>query len=229
MVAIAVLCTLLINAQQPLTMERVVNEYALNSPAAKQQTLQYENRLLAYINYKRSFLPVFSLNLSPLSFNRSIKSLQDATTGKYSYIEDYTNSATGGVGIKQSIGVTGGTLSLGSNINMLSEFKDDITRFSTNILNVSYSQQLFGGYRNYKLQKKITHNEYENAIREYCENIAKIQHNAVLKFLELYLLKVRQDAAQYNISVADTLLKIGRIKYENGALTEQQQQMHLMQ
>lgn len=219
---IVLLQTLFVQAQQRLTMEMVVNELALESPAAIQQKIQYNNKILTYINYKRNFLPSFAFNVSPLSFNHSIKSLQEATSGKYNYVEDFVNNTTVGIGIIQDVGITGGTLSLSSNINILSEFKEERTRFSTNILTLSYNQQLFGGYKNYQFQKKITKNEYDNAIKQYCENIAMVQYYAAMKLLDLYLLNVSLDVARYNIQVADTLLNIGRIKFNNGALTEQQ-------
>lgn len=215
----------LCHSQSTLTMEMVVNELALESPAAILQKMQYNNKILTYINYKRNFLPSFAFNVSPLSFNHSIKSLQEATSGKYNYVEDFVNNTTVGIGIIQNVGITGGTLSLSSNINILSEFKEERTRFSTNIFALSYNQQLFGGYKNYQFQKKITKNEYNNAIKQYCENIAMIQYNAAVKLLDLYLLNISLDATRYNIQVADTLLNIGRIKFNNGALTEQ----HLLQ
>lgn len=204
----------------PLTLDYVIEELVRQSPPARQAALTYENEILAYKNYQKEFLPAISFSLDPFNFNRSIKSLQSPSDGSYSYIEDYANSGSTGINIKQSVGFTGGAFNISSRLNMLSEFNENRYSFSTTIFNINYSQQLFGGYKNYKFQRTIQLSQKERSIKTYCKEIAEIQSYAASLFMDLYLLKIRQDVASCNIQIADTLLSIGESKYRNGTLTE---------
>ena len=66
------------NAQSPddLSLSKVIDELSMNAPAAQIERLNFENDLLKFENYKKGFLPAVSLSMSPVSFNRSIVSLQ---------------------------------------------------------------------------------------------------------------------------------------------------------
>ncbi len=64
-----------------LSLSLVIDTLALDAPAARIQHLNYENDLLQFENYKKGFLPSVSVSMSPVSFNRSIVKLQQATDG----------------------------------------------------------------------------------------------------------------------------------------------------
>lgn len=99
-----------------LSLNNVVNILALESTQARIEKLNFKNKLLQYENYKKGFLPSVSFNLSPFSFNRSLKLLQHPNDGSYTYVDDYTNNSSAGVTVSQKIGLTGGSFTFGSNI-----------------------------------------------------------------------------------------------------------------
>jgi hypothetical protein len=104
------------------SLHEVIDNLSLHSSAAQIEKLNYQNEILQFENYKKSYLPALSLNFNPVNFNRSLRVLQQPSDGSYSYVEDYSNNSSAGVSIRQKIGITGGDLNIGSNINYLNEF-----------------------------------------------------------------------------------------------------------
>jgi outer membrane protein len=75
-----------------VTLDEVINRLSLESSSAKIELLNFQNDLLQYENYKKSFLPAFVLNFNPINFNRSLRLLQQPIDGSYSYVEDNSNN-----------------------------------------------------------------------------------------------------------------------------------------
>ncbi|MGI6794866.1 TolC family protein, partial [Bacteroides sp. KG68] len=49
-----------------ITLDEVVNVLSLKSSAAQIEKLNYQNEILQFENYKKSFLPSLSLNFNPI-------------------------------------------------------------------------------------------------------------------------------------------------------------------
>lgn len=86
------------------SLSYTVDTLSFLSNAARTEKLRYANELLRYENYKKSFLPSFWLTLSPVSFNRSLRLLQQASDGR-KQIQIYD----GGTGPKVDAVYDGGT------------------------------------------------------------------------------------------------------------------------
>ncbi len=208
------------DAVKTVTIEEVVEELCLKSNAAQIERLNYQNKLLQFENYQKSYLPSVSLNLTPVSFNRSLRLLQQPTDGSYSYVEDYSNNSNMGVTIKQKIGVTGGELSLNSSINYLNEFSRKQNSFSTTPFSIGYSQRFWGEGKLYRLERKIEHAKKNVAIKQYCSALAEIQRLGIGYYLSALLGKMERDFSHKVMQNTDTLLQLARIKLENGYITE---------
>lgn len=202
------------------TLSYVVDTLSLFSNAAKVERLRYVNELLRYKNYKKSFLPSFLFILSPISFNRSLRLLQKATDGNYSYIKDYSNNSSVGMSIRQKIGMLGGELSIGSNLNYLYEYTQSIQSFSTSPYYISYSQQLLGGRKLHLLEKSIEESKNRIAVNEYCANIAHMQQQVLEIYLEALSNRMNSELSIHTKLNNDTLLHISKVKLTNGYITE---------
>lgn len=203
-----------------VTLDEVINRLSLESSSAKIELLNFQNDLLRYENYKKSFLPAFVLNFNPINFNRSLRLLQQPIDGSYSYVEDNSNNTNFGTTVRQKISITGGELSIGSNINYLNEFSRKQNSFSTNPFFISYSQQLWGGGKLQRLENKIERAKNEVAVKQYCSNIAQIQQQALTLYLSAILSKMDSELAIDIKQSNDTLLHIAEIKLRNGSITE---------
>lgn len=203
-----------------ITLNETVNVLLLKSPLARTEKLNYHNQILLFENYKKSFLPSFSLNFNPINFNRSLRVLQQPSDGNYSYVEDYANNSSAGVSIRQKIGLTGGELNIGSNINYLNEFSRKQNSFSTTPFSIGYSQQLLGGGKQFRLEKKIQYAKHKVAIKQYCTKLAQIQQQALTLFMTTLLGKMELDLALQTSQNTDTLLQLASMKLYNGHITE---------
>lgn len=213
-----------------ISLEQVLNEWCLSSPSAKKIKLSYENTLLAFDNYKKQFLPSIAFSLNPVNFNHSQKLMQNAESGNYSYVEDYTNSSSTEIAIRQKIGIIGGELSVSSRLNYLREFSNNRDRFGTNPLYINYSQPFVGGFYNYKKQRDIQHAQFNNSIKRYCSEIADVQTQAVGLFMSLFSSKLSTELSHKNLQISDTLLAAGKALLDNGYFTEYEyHQMELQQ
>lgn len=207
--------------EKVIFIEHVLNELCFQSKEARKAHISLKNNLFMFENYKKSFLPVLSYSFSPVNFNRSIKSLQNPVDGTYTYLEDYMNSSSTGISISQKVGPTGGSLSVNSNLNMLSEFSAKRYSFSTSPFSISYNQELFGAYKQYKYTHRIEFLKNDKAVKDYCKLIADIQHEAVVLYMGVLLSDLSQKSAAVNKSISDTLLLVNKSRYENGYITEQ--------
>ena len=185
-----------------------------------QKRLAYENSLLEYDNFKKSLLPSVSLSLTPVSFNRSMRLLQNYNNGEYSNVEEYSNTSSGDLSISQKIAATGGTFSIGSSMNYLREFTSDNNSFSTSPMYLSYSQSLFGGRRNFLYERSISRLKHDMALKNYCTSVSTEQQKILNLYLDAYSRKVDIDFYRQAMSIGDSLLMHAKIRKESGKVTD---------
>ncbi len=203
-----------------VSLQEVINNLSLHSSAAQIEKLNFQTEILLFENYKKSYLPSVSFNFNPISFNRSLRVLQQPSDGSYSYVEDYSNNSSAGVSLRQKIGLTGGEINIGSDINYLNEFSRNRNSFSTTPFSIGYSQQLLGGGKQYRLEKEIEYAKNKVAIKEYCTKLSEIQQQALGYYMTALLGKMEQDLALQTSQNTDTLLQLAHIKLDNGHITE---------
>ncbi|MDD6437904.1 MAG: TolC family protein [Prevotella sp.] len=202
------------------TLDEIVNVYALRAPQVRKLRMAYQNAILEYENYRKSFLPSIGIQLSPVSFNRSLRLLQNPVDGNYNYVKDYSYTGSTGISISQKIGPTGGSIQLGSDLSYLREFSDKRNSFSTSPLYISYSQPLFGEYRKYKLTREIQQVNRRLALRQFCQGISGFQQEVAALYLNVCSAKLRLEQATQDIATGDTLLRMAKLRKDNGYITQ---------
>lgn len=207
-------------AVKSVTLDEVVDVLSLKSTAAQLEQLAFQSELLQFENFKKGYLPSLSFNFNPVSFNRSLRLLQNPTDGSYSYVDDYSNNSSAGFTVRQKIGLTGGELNVSSNINYLNEFSNKRNSFSTTPFSIGYSQQLWGGGKQNRLEKEIEYAKNNIAIKEYCSKLSKIQQQALGLFMTALFGKMEQDFSRQSMLNTDTLLLLAEIKLQGGHITE---------
>ena len=202
-----------------ISIEDAVNIYALRSPRAKVLRLNYENSCLDFDNYRKSFLPMLSFSLNPISFNNSLRLLQDPVTGSYSYVKDNANTSYGEMSVIQKIGITGGTLMASSSISFLREFSGNRNSYNTSPLYISYSQPLRGNVKRYRLNRSIMHLQHALARKVLCTSLSEEQQKVVTLYMTAWYGQLRYETALSNVGKGDTLLTMARLKLDNGYIT----------
>ena len=203
-----------------VSLQEATEVHVYNTRYVQEKRLAYENSLLEYDNFRKSLLPSISLNLTPVSFNRSMRLLQNYTNGEYSNVEEYSNTSSGNVSISQKIAATGGMLSIGSSLSYLREFTSDNNSFSTSPMYLSYSQSLFGGRRNYLFERSISSLKHDMALKNYCASVSTEQQKILTLYLDAYSCKVDIDFYTQAVDIGDSLLMHAKIRKESGKITE---------
>ena len=203
-----------------VSLKEAMEVHVYNTRYVQEKRLAYENSLLEYDNFKKSLLPSVSLSLTPVSFNRSMRLLQNYNNGEYSNVEEYSNTSSGDLSISQKIAATGGTFSIGSSMNYLREFTCDNNSFSTSPMYLSYSQALFGGRRNFLYERSISRLKHDMALKNYCASVSTEQQKILTLYLDAYSCKVDIDFYTQAVDIGDSLLMHAKIRKESGRITE---------
>lgn len=169
-----------------ISLSEVINCYVYNTKHARQQQLCLQNEILEYKNFKKSMLPAITINMPPVSFNHSMRLLQNYANGEYSNVEEFSNTSSGGISISQKIGVTDGIFTIGSSLSFLRQFSSNSKSFSSTPLYFSYSQKLFGGRKIYSIEKNIYEIRGSVAIKNYCSAISEEQQAILSMYPKAY-------------------------------------------
>jgi outer membrane protein TolC len=203
-----------------ISLGDAVNIYVYNTKYIKTERLKYENALLEYENHQKSFLPSLEFNLAPVSFNHSMRLLQNYSTGQYNNIEEFSNTTYGGLNISQKLGLTGGTFQLSSSLSFLREFSSNKNSFSSTPLYISYSQSLFGGGKRYKFEKAIYHLRNAVTMKNYCTSVSYEQQNILTLYLEAYSNMMDVQFYSKTVNIGDTILMHALLRKKSGKITE---------
>jgi len=174
----------------------------------------------SFQNYKAEFLPTLNFSAGIANLNRSLVALQDANTADIFYRNNFNMRNRGNFSLNQNIALTGGTLSLNSNILRLDQYSPNrfITYYSEPIT-LSYSQSL-GGYNRFKWNKKIEPERYELAKREYLEAMGNVTLNAVSMFFNVAIEQLRFNIACKNYSNTVMIYQIALKKFGLKTITK---------
>jgi len=114
--------------------------------------------------FKAELLPSLNLGLTAPNFSHALVALQNAVTGEYNYVQDYSMRNSVNLSIDQNIAPTGGKVSLYSSLERLDQFGDQrYHSYNTNPVSITYTQPIFGSFNSLKWDKKIEPEEYEKA------------------------------------------------------------------
>ena len=205
--------------QLRLTLDKAIYSAQNHSIAAMVAKYTFLSSYWSFRSYQASRLPSLNLSGEVLSFDRSLRLLQDYDTGEMRYLENYNLQNTLGLAIQQNITLTGGTLRLYSSLNRLDQFapKESKSYYSQPIT-LSYTQPLFA-YNSFRWNKKIAPKEYELAKRTYIEVMEDITVQAVSYYFSLLLCKTRHTIAVKNYGNTKSLYSIAEERLKLGSIT----------
>ena len=203
-----------------LNLYEALNFYVYNTAYVKRERLAFENTLIEYDIFKKSLLPSLSLNLAPVSFNHSMRLLQNYSTGEYCNIEEYSNTIYGGVNISQKVPLTGGLFMIGSNLSFLNEYSNKKQNFSSTPLYLSYTQPLFGGRKSMSIEKALYELRNNVAIKEFCTSVSAEQQKILALYLDAYSNKIDISIYSKMVNIGDSLLAHTKIRKEVGKVTD---------
>ena len=153
-----------------LTLDEAIYAAQNQSIAAMVAKYTFLSSYWSFRSFQASRLPSLNLSGEVLSFDRSLRLLQDYDTGELRYLDNYNLQNTLGISIRQNIALTGGTLQLYSSLNRLDQFAPKETKsYYSQPITLSYTQPLFA-YNKFKWNKKIAPKEYLHRVDGRCHD-----------------------------------------------------------
>lgn len=222
--------TLIVSAQNHVSLNDALEKYVFNTSRVRINRIKLENSILEFSNYKKSFLPSFNISFSPINYNRNLTLLQNYLNGEYSNIAEYTNVSNGGINLSQKIMQTGGVLTIGSSINYLHEFSNNVNSFSTVPLYISYTQSLIDGNKIYKFEKAINEFKMQVLYKIFCMEVSEEQQIILKMYLDAYSGYLDVNFFSKIKDIDKELIEIASKKKESGRITDYEyNQMKLLQ
>jgi outer membrane protein TolC len=201
------------------TIDEVIELAKEQSPEGILAKHSFRASYWQYRSYKAGFLPSLVFSATAPNFSRAMTAVQQED-GTYLYLQDYSNRLSGAINIEQSVPVTGGQFSIGSNLSRTDIFGNDgYVQYLSSPLNVTYSQSLFG-LNSFKWDKKIEPLRYEEAKKRYLRAVENVSITAVRYFFNLAEAQQRVAIAEFNRVNNDSLYKIARGRYNIGTIGE---------
>lgn len=203
-----------------LTLPEVIDLASRQSIDAFKQQNMYLSSYWEFKYYRADKLPFLSVGASPFSYNNSIRQdyIPQDQTWQYGQQKNITSSAS--LKLNQNIGLTGGSLSVSSDLGMAKNFLGDKqTLYSANQISVGYRQKL-NGYNSLRWKSRIEPLKFEVAKRNFIQSKEDIAVKATNKFFELVDAQIEINIATTNLANADTLYQIGKGRYQVGTVTQ---------
>ena len=200
-----------------LTLNQTIEIARSQSPDALMAKHKFRASYWRYRSMKASYLPSLLLTGKIPSYAESIYKIRTPEGDVFSSI--YNNNLSAALSLNQKIGLTGGDISLNSDLSWLNDLAKDSSSFSSSILNISYRQPLFQT-NHYRWQRTIEPMFYEEAKKVYIEDMEQVSVEATNLFFNLLLAQINEKIALINEANYDTLYKIALGRFNLGKIAE---------
>ena len=169
--------------------------------------------------FNARLLPQLFLSGDAANLNHGINpiTLPDGST---QFIGQSQNQSSLTLGFSQAIPLTGGTISVGSQVSRIDQFGSNNTKYyQTSPIVVSLRQDLFRP-RTVVWDERVEAVSFRVAERGYLEAREDVAGNTADAFFNLYAQQVTLANASKNVAVNDTLFTLNKGRYEVGKIGE---------
>lgn len=215
---------------EKFTMEDVIRLARDRSPDAFLAINRFRSSYWQYRSFQANYLPSLGFTGTLPSISRTIrKTTKDDGTDQYT--ESKSNFFSGSLSLLQNIGLTGGRVSLNSELERTDQLTQRInsstglpesipTQYAANpVLNIRLDQPLFA-YNSMKWDRKIQPMLYDEAKKNYLDAMEYVTIRAIGRFFDLALAQLNLKISKVNYSNSDTLYKIAKGRYNLGTIAE---------
>lgn len=208
-----------VKAQKALDLATAVQLAKEQSVGAKIVQTTYSNKYWAYKSFKSNYLPQLSLNGTFPNLDRGLSSIT-LDDGSDTFIQRSLLSSTASVGMSQNIGLTGSTITVGSNVSRIDLLSSNpTTSYLFSPVSVSLRQPLFG-FNSMKWNLKMEPVKFDIAKKAFNENMEEVALQTARMFFNVLVADVRTEMAEKALAMNDTLLKITTGRYNLGKIAE---------
>jgi outer membrane protein TolC len=202
-----------------LSLDECMRIAADSSLQAFQTKHTYLSAYWGYRSFKATLLPSISFQLTPVQYNSNITKRYDSETNLDVYRQQQSVSSNGGLSLAQNVTFTGGSLTVGSNLDYMHHFGDNrYTQYSSIPFRIGYSQALFG-YNRFKFEKKIEPLKFEKAKRQFLYSREELSETVVGYFFALLSAQKELELAKDIVASTDSLFRAGKERSRISAIS----------
>ncbi|MEN8776348.1 MAG: TolC family protein [Polaribacter sp.] len=206
-------------SQQQITLKQAIAIAQEKSPEYKALINQNQASYWRYRNYKASFLPQLRLQATLPQYRNSVNRIV-LDDGSDDFRRSNQIRFDGSISLNQNIALTGGTISVSSQLERIDRFEpSESTGFAVIPFSLNYNQNSLL-YNPFKWQKKIEPLLYEEAKREFIERMEQISLNTSRRYFALLKSQIQAKIAKSNLSNQDTLFQISKGRFKMGKIAE---------
>lgn len=202
-----------------LTFDQVIQLAEDQSPYALIAKHRFRASYWQYRTFEAQYRPSLTLSGSTPDYSTAYSRVWNAVENRYDYISTNILQTIGSLSLSQNIGLTGGSISLQSDLTLENDFESDENKYITAPVSIRLVQPLFR-YNELKWQKKTEPLRYESAKKNYLQNIEDVHIQAVQTFFSLALAQINKQIAEMNYLNADTLWRMAQGRYNLGTIAE---------
>jgi outer membrane protein TolC len=202
-----------------LTLDEVMKlseEQSTNALIAKHR---FRASYWQYRTFIAQYRPSLTLTGTTPSYSTAYEKVWNSVTQTWDYRSTNTLTNLGSLSLSQNIGLTGGSISLNSDLTLFNDFENKTRKYITAPLSIGLNQPIFR-YNALRWQKKTEPLKYDAAKKTFLSNIEAVHQQAVQYFFGLALAQINKQIAEMNFSNADTLYRIARGRYDLGTIAE---------
>jgi outer membrane protein TolC len=202
-----------------LTLDEVLKLAEEQSPNALMAKNRFRASYWQYRTFKAEYRPSLTLTGTTPYYTTAFERVWNSQDNTWDYRSTNIMRNLGSLALSQNIGLTGGTISLNSDLTLENDFERKTRNYITVPVSIGLVQPLFR-YNSLRWQKKTEPLKYSAAKQTYLSNIEAVHTQAVMNFFSLALAQSNKQIAEMNFANADTLYKIAQGRYELGTIAE---------
>jgi outer membrane protein len=202
-----------------LTLDDVIKLAEENSPMALMAKHRFRASYWQYRTFKAEYRPSLTLTGTTPYYSTAFERVWNSQDNKWDYKSTNVLRNLGSLALSQNIGLTGGTISLNSDLTLENDFERDTRNYITVPVSIGLTQPLFR-YNSLRWQKKTEPLKYTAAKQTFLSNVEAVHTQAVQNFFSLALAQSNKQIAEMNYANADTLYEIAQGRYKLGTIAE---------
>ena len=205
-----------------LSLPEVVSLAQKDAPDVQLAKTTLSTNYWLFQSYLANYKPQIGLEGTLPNLNRSIQSIP-LPDGSQAFVERSFMENSIGLSLQQDVSLTGGSVFAFSGLQRIDIFKASGTDGSTSYLStpfvIGFNQPIFG-FNELKWDKRIEPLRYEEANREYAEQMEEVAFQATNLFFQVLISQLNVQALTKNKADADTLYAISQGRFSVGRIAE---------
>ncbi|MDZ7772599.1 MAG: TolC family protein [Balneolaceae bacterium] len=202
-----------------LTLQEAIEIAQDQSPEARLARFDMIASQWQYRAFRADLLPSLDLSGDAPNYNRSIIPVTQPD-GSVVFRDQVQSNAGAELSVNQNIPLTGGRLSLSSEIGRLGIFGGENSYlWSSTPLQAQFVQPIFQ-YNNLKWRNRIEPLRFEIAQKQFVQNMEQVAQRTAQNFFNVYLAQVQLENARFNRASNDSIHTINLSRYRVGDISE---------